>query len=161
MRYRTTISAPGKVLVTGGYLVLDPAYTGTVLAASSRFYASVASIEAKAKDEASQPTDSGKIVVSSPQFIGAEWTYKVTFDDAVDVQQTSSASGGKNKFVELALRETLRLVCACKGIAAVAMLFRTGINVESLKIVIAGDNDFYSQRQAVSGGFELRHSVDC
>ncbi|CEG81499.1 Putative Phosphomevalonate kinase [Rhizopus microsporus] len=31
-------SAPGKVLITGGYLVLEPEYTGTVIGTSSRFY---------------------------------------------------------------------------------------------------------------------------
>jgi phosphomevalonate kinase len=34
----TVVSAPGKVLVAGGYLVLDPAYSGLVIATSSRFY---------------------------------------------------------------------------------------------------------------------------
>ena len=39
----TTVSAPGKVLIAGGYLVLDPAYTGLVLATNARFYTNAVS----------------------------------------------------------------------------------------------------------------------
>lgn len=34
----TAVSAPGKVLLTGGYLVLDRKYTGTVLALDARIH---------------------------------------------------------------------------------------------------------------------------
>lgn len=37
----TTVSAPGKVLVAGGYLVLDRPNVGVVLAATARFFTSV------------------------------------------------------------------------------------------------------------------------
>lgn len=33
------VSAPGKVLITGGYLVLNQQYAGLVLASTARFYA--------------------------------------------------------------------------------------------------------------------------
>lgn len=36
-----TVSAPGKVLVAGGYLVLDRPNVGVVLAATARFFSSV------------------------------------------------------------------------------------------------------------------------
>ena len=36
-----TVSAPGKILVAGGYLVLERPNIGITLAASSRFFASV------------------------------------------------------------------------------------------------------------------------
>lgn len=39
--YLRTVSAPGKVLVAGGYLVLDRPNVGVVLAATARFYTSV------------------------------------------------------------------------------------------------------------------------
>lgn len=41
----STVSAPGKVLVAGGYLVLDKPNVGVVLAATARFYTSVRWIE--------------------------------------------------------------------------------------------------------------------
>jgi mevalonate kinase len=57
------ISAPGKVLLAGGYLVLDPTYSGVVVSTSSRFY----TVISRAK--------SNCIVVRSPQFINATWSY--------------------------------------------------------------------------------------
>jgi phosphomevalonate kinase len=57
------ISAPGKVLLAGGYLVLDPTYSGVVVSTSSRFY----TVISRAK--------SNCIIVRSPQFINATWSY--------------------------------------------------------------------------------------
>lgn len=57
------ISAPGKVLIAGGYLVLDPAYTGVVASTSSRFYTAIT------------PGNANRIVVRSPQFLNATWSY--------------------------------------------------------------------------------------
>ena len=60
------ISAPGKVLIAGGYLVLDPKYSGVVISTSSRFYTII--------------RDSGagsQVQVRSPQFINAEWEAEV------------------------------------------------------------------------------------
>lgn len=57
------VSAPGKVLIAGGYLVLDPAYSGVVASTSSRFYTAIT------------PGSTNRIVVRSPQFINATWSY--------------------------------------------------------------------------------------
>lgn len=62
----TVVSAPGKVLLAGGYLILDPKYSGIVVSTSSRFY-SVVSLA---------PTP-GAITVNSPQFTNAVWRYSV------------------------------------------------------------------------------------
>ena len=35
------VSAPGKVLLTGGYVVLNERYTGIVLSSTARFYSHV------------------------------------------------------------------------------------------------------------------------
>jgi hypothetical protein len=51
--------APGKVLVTGGYLVLDRAYTGVVLATDARFRVTVAS---------PSPPAVADVAVVAPQF---------------------------------------------------------------------------------------------
>ncbi len=63
----TVISAPGKVLLAGGYLVLDPKYSGIVVSASSRFYTVV---------DAGQE-DGPLVSVRSPQFLDAKWEYDV------------------------------------------------------------------------------------
>lgn len=69
----TVISSPGKVLIAGGYLVLDPAYSGVVVSTSSRFYTVV-------RDPDSVAGTPNHIVVRSPQFVDATWTYSVSFD---------------------------------------------------------------------------------
>jgi phosphomevalonate kinase len=132
----TTISAPGKVLVAGGYLVLDPSYSGLVIATSSRFYTTISTTKPNANKQSS-------IKVSSPQFQAASWEY--SFNTSSTKSFVTPVSGGTNKFVELALDKTLKLIKAIKrsrGDSAVEL-------ERSLDIVIVGDNDFYSQRQQV------------
>ncbi len=63
------VSAPGKVLLAGGYLVLDRAYTGLVFGLDARIHVVVRPI----------PTSKGVILseieVTSPQFEDAIWQY--------------------------------------------------------------------------------------
>ena len=75
----TIVSASGKVLIAGGYLVLDPKYSGVVVSTSSRFYTVVQTL---ASGKANQ------VIVKSPQFKEALWTYEVEFhEDSVKVTQ--------------------------------------------------------------------------
>jgi len=74
------LSAPGKVLLAGGYLVLDPAYSGVVVSTSSRFYTVISK------------GIHGHITVRSPQFINASWSYtwsisQVTLPPSIVVPQ--------------------------------------------------------------------------
>jgi phosphomevalonate kinase len=64
----SAVSAPGKVLLAGGYLVLDQNYSGLVFALSARIYAVSAANEQKPNT----------ITVRSPQFAGAEWCYDIS-----------------------------------------------------------------------------------
>jgi len=63
------VSAPGKVLLAGGYLVLDRAYNGLIFGLDARIHVTIEDI----------PTRSGvtlsEITVQSPQFLGAVWEY--------------------------------------------------------------------------------------
>lgn len=78
----TVVSAPGKVLVAGGYLVLDPTYSGVVVSTSSRFYTVV-----KDSEIAERQDGSVRIRVRSPQFVDAVWTYEVVLgEDGVKVE---------------------------------------------------------------------------
>lgn len=65
----TAVSAPGKVLLAGGYLVLDRKYTGLVFALDARMHVLIQPL----------PTSPGvslsEIIVRSPQFREAEWRY--------------------------------------------------------------------------------------
>ncbi|KAF8200810.1 phosphomevalonate kinase [Pholiota molesta] len=127
----TIISAPGKVLVAGGYLVLDPAYSGVVVSTSSRFYTAV-------RDEPALQTNT--LRVRSPQFLNASWSYTVNLEPSV-VIEPAAANAQKNKFVHLALQHTIALAVEIKGLAAVQETLS-----RPLDITIVGDNDFYSQR---------------
>lgn len=128
----TIVSAPGKVLAAGGYLVLDQQYPGVVISTSSRFYTVIQASSGSAN----------QIVVRSPQFHQAEWRYTVTYNDAgVQVIPQEDSIGGKNKFVHLALQHTLNLVSEIRSVAQVQEKL-----VDGLDIAAVGDNDFYSQR---------------
>ena len=63
------ISAPGKVLLAGGYLVLDRQYTGVVFGLSARI--NVIATEIRTGDG----IQLNEIVVGSPQFLEAQWRY--------------------------------------------------------------------------------------
>lgn len=70
MSSTVAVSAPGKVLLAGGYLVLDRAYTGLVFGLNARIHVSVQD------SPTSEGTAPSEIVVRSPQFRDAEWRYR-------------------------------------------------------------------------------------
>ena len=75
-----TVSAPGKVLVAGGYLVLERPNVGLVLASSARFYTTAS--------WADPDGDDGVLVsVHSPQF-GQDLRYKLV-ESAMDAPASS------------------------------------------------------------------------
>ena len=65
-----SVSAPGKVLLAGGYLVLDRRYTGLVLGLDARIHVHIQ------EPITSTSASSSRITVRSPQFTGAEWRYE-------------------------------------------------------------------------------------
>lgn len=86
----TVVSSPGKVLLAGGYLVLDPHHSGVVVATSSRFYTAVLEAVPPATARAHSPI---QIRVRSPQFVDATWIYLVHIDQAdVRVEQVADES---------------------------------------------------------------------
>lgn len=66
---KRAVSAPGKVLLTGGFLVLDRKHTGLVFGLDARIHVHVQSL----------PTSAGvtlqEVIVRSPQFRKATWRY--------------------------------------------------------------------------------------
>jgi phosphomevalonate kinase len=100
----TPVSAPGKVLLTGGYLVLDRAYSGTVFALDARIHVVVQQLKQErgggSGQLATSPLDTANeaiageedlltteevaddhpeesVIVRSPQFVNAVWEYGV------------------------------------------------------------------------------------
>lgn len=63
------ISAPGKVLLAGGYLVLDRDYTGLVFGLDARIHVHVQPVNTTSGVTLSEVT------VRSPQFSQAVWEY--------------------------------------------------------------------------------------
>lgn len=67
--HAVAVSAPGKVLLAGGYLVLDRAHDALVFGLDARIHILIRDI----------PTTRGvilsEIVVHSPQFLDAVWEY--------------------------------------------------------------------------------------
>lgn len=83
MSRSTTVSCPGKVLIAGGYLVLEPENGGLVVATASRFYTVVRDAEEPVASPSSTLPSSSKdirIKVNSPQFVEATWIYSVRIE---------------------------------------------------------------------------------
>lgn len=93
-------SAPGKALVAGGYLVLDPAYNAYVTALSSRMHAVIdTSTSSTSSTDPTDPTSTTSTVsVRSPQF-GGLWDYLVAADGTV-----TEKNGRHNPFLAAAIR---------------------------------------------------------
>ncbi|KAJ1735353.1 phosphomevalonate kinase [Coemansia biformis] len=152
LRASTTLaSAPGKVLVVGGYLVLDRAHRGLVVGTDACLYTAVQSQHlGPASEVHALGADDVPIVVRSPQFESAWWRY--AFNTATNaLTQHASASHDQNMFVQVVLETTLALVNdrTPGGLQArlseAAAAGAPGQSV-GLAIVLAADNDFYSQR---------------
>lgn len=151
--YTTIVSAPGKVLMAGGYLVLDRQYSGLVVATSSRFYCAV---KTDTRSEAS--VDSATITVRAGQFPkdNSTWSYRVSrVEGELRIEQIGE--NGRNKFVEITLVKALQVaqeVLASErggdgrsfGESSVDKLLSM---VQGMDIVVVADNDFYSQREQV------------
>lgn len=91
----TAVSAPGKVLLAGGYLVLDRAYTGLVFGLSARIHVIVQDIETS-----SSGVELSEIVVQSPQFRDATWNYGYRLAEdqgGVEVTQLQGYVGWKGR----------------------------------------------------------------
>nr|XP_033517322.1 phosphomevalonate kinase, peroxisomal [Nicotiana tomentosiformis] len=93
-------SAPGKVLMTGGYLVLERPNAGIVLNTNARFYAIVKPLYEEIKPEswAWVWTD---VKLTSPQ-MARETMYKLSLKHSK--LQPVSSSESRNPFVEHALQ---------------------------------------------------------
>ncbi|XP_039122612.1 LOW QUALITY PROTEIN: phosphomevalonate kinase, peroxisomal [Dioscorea cayenensis subsp. rotundata] len=134
-------SAPGKVLITGGYLILERPNPGIVLSTTARFYAIVKPIREEI-DPSSWAWAWTDVKVSSPQ-LSREATYKMSLKHFT--LQCTSSRDSSNPFVERALEYT---VAAAKAISSDNgtddQLNR--LLLQGLDITIIGSNDFYSYR---------------
>ncbi|KAF9894742.1 phosphomevalonate kinase [Aspergillus nanangensis] len=150
----TALSAPGKVLLTGGYLVLDRNYTGTVFALDSRIHVIVeqlrrghrrgasgsgqpgAAEEAIEDGGAVDDKEGDTVVVRSPQFVDAVWEYDVQRCEGKGGIKVAQKNDGKhNPFVETSLNYALTYISYVAD----------SKDFGSLSITILADNDYYSE----------------
>ncbi|KAJ3154531.1 phosphomevalonate kinase [Geranomyces michiganensis] len=138
MSAKTIVSAPGKVLLTGGYLVLDREYTGLVVGADSRFYTAVGP-GSRVRADAESPV----ISVKSPQFLDGSWTYAVDIHSSHVNVRPLDESYPRNPYVEAALVSALNVICLSNS-------NHEELLGNGLDITIVGSNDFYSQREQLA-----------
>jgi phosphomevalonate kinase len=148
------ISAPGKVLITGGYLVLDPKYRGCVLTTNARFYSSLkegidnpsfARFKKEAKGVDEEDPNVGFAFVCSPQFRFEEfYCWKRDESGACIVLHTLNHSIGTNVFVEQAMMSALEALPNIFNPRKV-LEKEDGWLPKEFTLLIQADNDFYSQ----------------
>lgn len=114
-------SAPGKALLAGGYLVIDPQFKAYVTALSARMHAVVETVDVK----------ESIVSVSSPQF-GGFWEYQLSHGETVSFKETQSR---KNPFLEATLRTVLDYVVPKDPVA--------------LKITLFSDPGYHTQQNTV------------
>ncbi|KAJ4323781.1 phosphomevalonate kinase [Neodidymelliopsis sp. IMI 364377] len=106
----TAVSCPAKVLVAGGYLVLDRNYTGLVFGLDARIHCVIEPIKTKSGVSISE------IVVKSPQFRDAIWEYGYRAKEADGGIGVNTLSVGhnqplsRNPFIETALTYVLTYI---------------------------------------------------
>ncbi|KAK6953860.1 hypothetical protein Daesc_003822 [Daldinia eschscholtzii] len=129
----TAISAPGKVLLAGGFLVLDRQHTGLVFGLSARI--NVIAQEIKT----SKGVQLSEIVVESPQFLEAQWRYGYHLapgDGGIKLTQLQVGSNiTPNHFVEVTLAYALTYIITTGHLGSFG----------PVQLTILADNDYYSQ----------------
>ncbi|KAK9699010.1 hypothetical protein RND81_08G147200 [Saponaria officinalis] len=133
-------SAPGKVLMTGGYLVLERPNAGLVLSTNARFYAIVNPIHNDDHPN-SWAWSWMDVKLTAPQ-LSRETMYKMSFKNFI--LQCVSPSDGRNAFVEQALQYVVATAYAKVDKDkkdALEKLLKRGLD-----ITIMGANEFYSYR---------------
>ncbi|KAM0716864.1 hypothetical protein Q7P37_006716 [Cladosporium fusiforme] len=145
-RDAVAVSAPGKVLLAGGYLVLDREYNGLVFGLDARIHCVVQDV----------PTRNGvtlsEITVRSPQFENAVWEYGYTMierDGGMQMRPLRIDADLKlnhNPFVETALCYALSYVTTVSGNPIIT----------AASITILADNDYYSKPSDLVPGSDGR-----
>jgi phosphomevalonate kinase len=167
----TVVSAPGKVLVAGGYVVLDRQYTGLAIATSARFYCIITPLHhvpALSTTSVTGTSDTLRIRVRAAQFPAesSTWIYNIGVSAGtpgrVTLEQDDSRGTGSNKFIQITLEQTLQYALEhltwqlaveskSKTEGNEELLRRLGAGVSNgLDVRVVADNDFYSQREQVS-----------
>ncbi|KAH7167618.1 ribosomal protein S5 domain 2-type protein [Fusarium sp. MPI-SDFR-AT-0072] len=136
------VSAPGKVFLAGGYLVLDQEYTAFVFGLDARINIIAGDIHTTAGVQLTE------IVVDSPQFLEAQWRYGYHLAGEgggikVTQLQVSGAQINPNPFVETTLSYALTYIDRVTK-------QRPSHSMASARLIILADNDYYSHSESES-----------
>ena len=138
------ISAPGKVLIAGGYLVLEHPNLGVSVATSSRFFTTV--LPKEMQDGIPTFPSCITIVVESPQFYEQ---YIYTYNTISG--QVSSRGSNSNEFVEKCISLTMAFVKEFKQKdgSGLGPILNSLSGTHYLSVILQAHNDFYSQIKEV------------
>lgn len=141
-----TVSAPGKVLITGGYLVLEPPLPGLVLSTTARFHSTVELLQAPIGGLVSP--EHLRVDVVSPQFHSTR-RYDLHLGGSPASTLTPAPgepADGANPYVErtiaVAVMTATALLPAGRLVSWLGGFAGRGVY---LRITLRADNDFYSQ----------------
>ncbi|ODV97839.1 hypothetical protein PACTADRAFT_38066, partial [Pachysolen tannophilus NRRL Y-2460] len=130
-----SFSAPGKALLAGGYLVLDPTYNSFVVALSARMHSVV-------KATASPLFENSIITVESPQFQEGEWVYEIgNLLENRGKLELIEKNNRCNPFVESTIYTIL-----CFFDVAIGKNFESNFEI---KVLIFSDAGYHSQENTV------------
>lgn len=147
MARSVAVSAPGKVLFAGGFLVLDRKHTGLVLGLDARIHVHIDRWKEETANQ--QPGSKPFILVQSPQFRDAKWQYVVdeaAIDTAGFLRQITTDDAftrTSNKFVETTLCYALSYLKA-----------RGNFALESCRLTVLADRSYYSQSETSTTGHD-------
>ncbi|KAJ0774896.1 putative phosphomevalonate kinase [Helianthus annuus] len=138
-------SAPGKVLITGGYLVLERPNAGIVLSTNARFYAIVKPLydELRPDSWAWSWTD---LKLTSPQ-MGRETMYKMSLKHFALQCTSRQVFEARNPFVEYAVQYAVAAAYSTFDNDKKDLLQK--LLLQGFDITILGSNDFYSYRNEI------------
>lgn len=142
--HSSTVSAPGKVLIAGGYLVLESPNIGLTVAATARFYTTVEVSKIPVASNSSTTEDTLSISVHSPQFHSK---YNYTFSCSED--KLNVLGDESNEFIEKCISLTLSFI---KNFMGDEQFSRRAFSINKagqIMVKLRADNDFYSQIEEV------------
>ncbi|XP_062146548.1 phosphomevalonate kinase, peroxisomal [Alnus glutinosa] len=136
-------SAPGKVLMTGGYLILERPNPGLVLSTNARFFAIVKPLHEEIKPD-NWAWAWSDVKLTSPQ-MSRESFYKLALKNVT--LQCVSSSDSRNPFVEQAVQYAVAAAHATFDKNKKELLHK--LLLQGLDITILGSNEFYSYRNQI------------
>lgn len=133
--------------------MLQEGIPGYVISTSSRFHAVAEWVAHSDSSSSGVETDAVAVQVISPQFHDS-WHYSLPFTTPLLLHPTQAKSDGsvkRNPYVENAVEVALCATSARNGADALLTALRSKAAArQTLRVTVAADNEFYSQRQALT-----------